>query len=78
MSDRLVKLLRSAKITGRVLLTGGLSGDAGLRAVLVDLLAADRRLPVDLEFHPDAAHAGAIGAALWGGVRHRRLQGRAA
>jgi benzoyl-CoA reductase subunit D len=78
MADRLVRLLRSAQIGGTVLLTGGLSADVGLRAVLDGLLAEDRKVDVELTTHPDAVHAGAIGAALWGAVRHRRLAARAA
>jgi benzoyl-CoA reductase subunit D len=78
MADRLVRLLRSAQIGGTVLLTGGLSADVGLRAVLDGLLADDRKVDVELATHPDAVYAGAIGAALWGAVRHRRLTARAA
>ncbi len=78
MADRLVKLLRSAKIDGTVVLTGGLAADTGLVAALQQQLAADRRLPVKLVTHPDAIHAGAIGAALWGAVRYRALERRRA
>jgi benzoyl-CoA reductase subunit D len=77
MADRLVKLLRSAKITGTAVLTGGLATDIGLRAALDEQLRNEARVKVTLETHPDAIHAGAIGAALWGAVRHRRLQRRA-
>jgi benzoyl-CoA reductase subunit D len=76
MADRLVKLLRSAKIDGAVALTGGLAADVGLTSALAQQLGADRRLPVKLVSHPDAIHAGAIGAALWGAVRYRMLERR--
>jgi hypothetical protein len=48
----------------------------GLTAALAQQLAVDKRLPVKLVFHPDAIHAGAIGAALWGAVRYRMLERR--
>ena len=76
MADRLVRLLRSAKITGRVVLTGGLSRDVGLVAALRELIAADKRIRVELVTHPDGAFAGAIGAALWAAHRHRMLARR--
>jgi benzoyl-CoA reductase subunit D len=78
MADRLVKLLRSAKIEGTVGLTGGLAADVGLVAALRQQLATDKRVPVKLVTHPDAIHAGAIGAALWGAVRYRALEKRRA
>ena len=76
MADRLAKLLRSAGIDGSVLLTGGLAADVGLRAALAEQIAGDTRRAIRLETHPDAAFAGAIGAALWGAVRHRKLERR--
>jgi len=78
MADRLVKLLRSAKIDGAVALTGGLAADVGLVGALEQQLAGDKRLPVKLVSHPDAIYAGAIGAALWGAVRYRMLERRRA
>jgi len=76
MADRLVRLLRSANVMGTVVLTGGLAADAGLRAALVDMVAADKRVACELVTHADAIYAGAIGAALWAAVRHRRLLAR--
>ena len=76
MADRFVKLMRSAQVDGTCVLTGGLANDAGLKQVLVDLVAKDKRVKVTIETHPDAIYAGAIGAALWGAVRHRKLMAR--
>lgn len=78
MADRLVRLLRSAQISGEVALTGGLARDEGLRAAIGDLLAKEKRVKVSLRVHDDAILAGAIGAAFWGAVRARRLAARAA
>lgn len=78
MADRLVKLLRSARIEGTVVLTGGLANDVGLRATLEEQLRNERRVNVQVVTHPDAIYAGAIGAALWGAVRYRKLARRRA
>ncbi len=78
MADRLVRLLRSAQISGRVVLTGGLAQDIGLVAALRELTDADKRIKVELEQHPDAVFAGAIGGALWAAHRHRMLERRGA
>ena len=82
MASRLVKLLKVTGITkGTVLLTGGLALDAGLLAALQEELVSEKISGLTAVSHPDSIHAGAIGAALWGAFRHRRLaelQSRAA
>jgi benzoyl-CoA reductase subunit D len=77
MADRLAKLLRSAKITGTVVLTGGLAADVGLTRSIEQAIASDKKATgCRVVTHPDAIFAGAIGAALWGAARHRRLSER--
>ncbi len=77
MADRLAKLLRSAKIGGTVVLTGGLSADVGLTRAVEQAIASDKRaVGLRVVTHPDAIFAGAMGAALWGAARHRKLQAR--
>ncbi|MBM4219879.1 MAG: benzoyl-CoA reductase subunit D [Gammaproteobacteria bacterium] len=82
MASRLVKLLKVTGITkGTVLLTGGLALDAGLLAALQEELVNEKISGLTAVSHPDSIHAGAIGAALWGAFRHRKLaelQSRAA
>jgi len=70
MAGRYLKLLASAGARGAVLVTGGLARDVGL-------LAAMREGGGGLEVraHPRSVEAGAIGAALWGAFRARKLQG---
>ena len=34
---------------------------------------ANEKVDVDVVSHPDSIYAGAIGAALWGAFRHRKL-----
>ena len=71
---RLAKLLRAAKGAMPVLVTGGLAQDAGLIATLAERLTdGDRSGNVEVLTHPRSIHAGAIGAALWGAFRRRKL-----
>ena len=72
IGKRLVNLLRMIKAEGRVLITGGLSKDAGLCAVLQEL-ADEAGMKVQIVSHEHSVFAGAIGAAVWGGFRHVKL-----
>jgi benzoyl-CoA reductase subunit D len=75
MASRLVKLLKVTGITkGTVLLTGGLALDEGLLAALREELVAEKIAGLTAVSHPDSIYAGAIGAALWGAFRHRKLK----
>jgi len=74
MAGRLVKLIRASKCAGVLLITGGLARDAGLFAAMVEQ-AVERELDIELRTHPDSVYAGAIGAAIWGAFRHRKLRG---
>jgi len=73
IAKRLVTLLRMVKAEGPTLVTGGLSKDEGLLAVMREL-AAGMSLDVDIRTHELSIHAGAIGAAIWGGFRAVRLR----
>ena len=77
MAGRLVKLLRACKAKGKIVLTGGLSGDAGLRAALDEVVAAQNQkkaLTFTFLCHEDGIFAGALGAAIWGHFRYCKLQ----
>ncbi|MBK8256276.1 MAG: benzoyl-CoA reductase subunit D [Polyangiaceae bacterium] len=73
MAAGFAKLLRSSKVEGVVLVTGGLSADTGLAACLNDALHKQGASKLDVRTHPDAIYAGAIGAALWGAYRFEKL-----
>ena len=79
MAGRLVRLLAAAGARGVVLVTGGLARDTGLVACLREE-AAKQKVAVEVRVSERSIHAGALGAALWGAFRHRRLasRGRAA
>ncbi len=72
MSGRYLRLLTSAKAQGVVLVTGGLAADVGLLQAMRES-AEQQRASLDIRAHPDSVLAGALGAALWGGFRARKL-----
>ncbi len=72
MGRRLVNLLRALKTTGYVMVTGGLANDTGFVQTLQELADGDS-MGIQFRRHDLSVFAGAIGAAIWGGFRHRRL-----
>ncbi len=76
MADRLLKLLKSIDAKqGVVMMTGGLALDAGLVKAMQDGMEK-QKMVTHIAAHADSLFAGAIGAALWGIFRHRRLKAR--
>ncbi len=79
ISRRAVKLLSNFSFESPLTLTGGMAADAGLVHSLETELEAGG-FSIAVRRHEMAIYAGAIGAALWGGVRaekvrHRGLKG---
>jgi benzoyl-CoA reductase subunit D len=73
MADRLAKLLKTiGTIDGVVLMTGGLALDEGLVAAMQEAMRKEK-VAFPVRNHPDSIYAGAIGAALWGAFRHKKL-----
>jgi benzoyl-CoA reductase subunit D len=75
MAGRLARLLQTLAVSGVVFVTGGLAADDGLVGALGRALATGSppgAAPVPAR-HPLSAFAGAIGAAIWGEYRYRRL-----
>ncbi len=73
MASRLVKLLKAIKVVeGPVLLTGGLALDTGLVAAIQEDMDK-QKMDLSVEACADSIFAGAIGAALWGAFRHKKL-----
>jgi benzoyl-CoA reductase subunit D len=76
MAERFARLLRSLQIDGAVFVSGGLASDIGMLAALRDALAKKsgaNGAPPEVVTHETAIFSGAIGAALWGGFRYRKL-----
>jgi benzoyl-CoA reductase subunit D len=73
MAGRAVRLLVSLGKPPVILVTGGLANDAGLLAAMRE--AADgQKMGVEIRQHEHSMLAGAIGAALWGAFRARKLR----
>jgi benzoyl-CoA reductase subunit D len=77
MAGRYLKLLRSIDATGHVAISGGLAADTGLASAIEEKIK-EEGLSLQVHTHPHSIFAGALGAALWGGYRHRVLARRAA
>jgi len=77
MAGRYFRLLTAAGAKDVVLVTGGLAADEGLLAALQDAVNA-KDAGLEIRRHPDSILAGAIGAALWGAFRVRKLAERGA
>jgi len=72
MAGRYIKLLNSAKAKDVVLVTGGLAADVGLMAALRER-AVETQSSFSILEHEHSSLAGAIGAALWGAFRARKM-----
>ena len=75
MAGRAIKLVMSLGIHGPVLITGGLAGDLGLVAAMRES-AVGQKMTVEVRAHPQSILSGALGAALWGAFRARKLRAR--
>lgn len=76
MAGRFARLLRSLEFDGVVFVSGGLSSDVGLIRALEDALekgVSSGKESLEVMTDPLGIFAGAIGAALWGGFRYRKL-----
>jgi len=72
MAGRYLRLLTSAGAQGVVLVTGGLAADVGLLGAMREAVA-EQKAPIEMRAHPNSILAGALGAALWGAFRARKL-----
>ncbi len=72
MAGRYLRLLTAARAKDVVLVTGGLAADVGLLAALREAAEA-QDAAVDIRAHEKSVLAGALGAALWGAYRFRKL-----
>ena len=75
MAGRYIKLLRAIGAESPVAITGGLAMDVGLTEALEEK-AQEEGAAIKVLTHPHSMFAGALGAALWGGFRHRVLSRR--
>jgi benzoyl-CoA reductase subunit D len=72
IAGRIIKLLSSLKAESPISLTGGMALNKGMLQAIEEQLRETGR-DFTVRTHPDSIYAGALGAALWGGFRHKRL-----
>ena len=72
MAGRYLKLLNASGAEGVAMVTGGLAGDIGLLDAVRELVA-EQGGGLEIRAHEQSVLAGALGAALWGGFRARKL-----
>jgi benzoyl-CoA reductase subunit D len=75
MAGRYLRLLVAAGVRDVALVTGGLAADEGLMAALRET-ASEQKAPFEVRAHEQSILAGALGAALLGAFRVRRLRAR--
>lgn len=75
MAGRCLRLLVAAGVRDVLLVTGGLAADTGLVSALREG-AVEQKAGLEVRSHPQSVLAGALGAALWGAFRARRLAAR--
>ena len=75
MAGRCLSLLSSSGAQQIVLVTGGLAADVGLLAAMREAVA-EQESPLEIRSHESSVLAGALGAALWGAFRVRKLAGK--
>lgn len=73
IAGRVVRLLTSLKAESPITLTGGMALNRGMVQAVEELLDETKK-DFHIQTHPDAIFTGAIGAALWGGFRYRKLK----
>ena len=72
IGTRLRKLIRGIRAESPITLTGGLAGNKGL-VKAIDNLLKEKDMDYELQTHEDSIYAGAIGAALWGDYRLKKI-----
>ncbi len=73
IGSRIIKLMSALKAETPIVLTGGMALNKGMIQAIDELLKEGSKNYV-IHAHPDSIYAGAIGAALWGGYRDKKLK----
>lgn len=73
IANRVVRLLTSLKAESPVVLTGGMAMNKGMVDAIKEL-SKESKQSFEFSAHPESIHAGAVGAALWGGFRYLKLK----
>lgn len=74
VANRVIKLLTTLRAEGIIVLTGGMASNIGMVQTVKELALKTNINPDNILAHEDSIYAGALGAAIWAGYRHNRLQ----
>ncbi len=77
VANRVIKLLNSLKAEGTIVLTGGMASNIGMVQTVKELAEKAGINPDKIKAHPNSIVAGALGAAIWAGFRHNKLNTKA-
>ena len=78
VANRVIKLLSKLNADGTIVLTGGMASNAGMVSTVKELARKINIDPENIKAYDNSIYAGAIGAAIWGGFRHIKLEQKAA
>ncbi len=74
VANRVIKLLTTLKADGVIALTGGMASNIGMVEAIKELAQKTNISPDNIVAHNDSIYSGAMGAAIWGGFRHEKLE----
>lgn len=74
VANRVIKLLTTLKAEGIVVLTGGMASNIGMVEAVKELAQVANIDREKIVADADSIYAGALGAAIWGGFRYKKLK----
>lgn len=77
VANRVIKLLTTLRAEGIIVLTGGMASNIGMVQTVKELALKTNINPDNILVSEDSIYAGALGAAIWAGFRHKKLQTKA-
>lgn len=77
VANRVIKLLTTLRAEGIIVLTGGMASNIGMVQTVKELALKTNINPDNILVSEDSIYAGALGAAIWAGFRHNKLQTKA-
>ncbi|HSF14723.1 MAG TPA: benzoyl-CoA reductase subunit D [Vicinamibacteria bacterium] len=72
MAGRYLRLITATRASGVVMVTGGLAADVGLLQAMREA-SEEQNVAIEIRAHRQSVLAGALGAAIWGAFRFRKL-----
>lgn len=73
IANRIVRLITKLKAESTIVLVGGMAKNAGMVEAVKELIEENKN-DYTIVTHPEAIFSGAIGAAIWGGYRYKKIK----